>query len=55
MLGLEEKVKEIAKLGSESQVYGKLVSIVSTPATLLVRDLQSPIQKLVYTLSQIKN
>ncbi|MEI7603434.1 MAG: 50S ribosomal protein L10 [bacterium] len=48
------RLKEIAGLGSAYQVNGKLVSILATPATLLVKDLQSPIQKLVSVLSQIK-
>ena len=48
------KLKQIASLGSESQVYGKLVSIMAMPATMLVRYLKSPVQKLVYVLSQIQ-
>lgn len=47
-------LKKIAGLGSEQQVYTKLVSGLASPATVLVRSLQSPMQKLVRVLSQIQ-
>lgn len=48
------KLKQISSLGSQSQVNTKLVSILSTPASMLVRGLNSPIQKLASVLSQIQ-
>jgi len=48
------KLKQIASLGSEKQVYGMLVGVVAMPTTMVVRALQSPMQKLVRVLSQVK-
>ena len=50
----EDVVIELSKLPSKDELIGKFVMLTNSPITKLVRQLSTPMQKLVYVLDAIK-